>query len=145
MRLRLVLQRVHGDAGWKLKSACALLARVLNANAPLCCQEGSVNQLAHGSCQGCCTGYPDASESPPNGCRDRALALAERLLGDGNLALGSRLRETVPETFSTCDEHVPLLRAALVSVGQLPDFATDSRKIINALVSRVGGDFTVVG
>ncbi len=64
---------------------------------------------------------------------DRALALAERLLEDGNLALGSRLRETVPETFGNCDEHVPMLRAALLAVEELPAFASESTKIINAL------------
>jgi hypothetical protein len=64
---------------------------------------------------------------------DRALALAERLLLNGQLGLGCRLRETVPETFGNCDEHVPLLRSALVSVELLPDYAADSRKVLNAL------------
>lgn len=47
---------------------------------------------------------------------DRALALADVLAQAGAAGLAARLRGTVPETFGLCDEHVPLLHAALSAV-----------------------------
>lgn len=64
---------------------------------------------------------------------DRALALAERLTADGQVGLAARLRETVPETFGNCDEHVPMLRAALTRVRELPEYDDDCRRILDAI------------
>jgi hypothetical protein len=64
---------------------------------------------------------------------DRALALAD-ILDHEVPPLAARIREVVPETFSSCDEQVPLLRALLTPVSdQLPRHKALSQQVLAAL------------
>lgn len=65
---------------------------------------------------------------------DRALALADSLAMQGHAALAARLRGAVPETFGLCDEHVPLLRDALLAVVDgAPAYADVAGRVLTAL------------
>lgn len=65
---------------------------------------------------------------------DRALTLANDLAAQGQVGLAARVRGAVPETFGLCDEHVPLLRDALVAVvGRAPAHALDATRVLAAL------------
>jgi len=64
---------------------------------------------------------------------DRALSLADAIASESPV-LAARLRETVPETYGRCDEHLPVLREALSSVAtSLPEHGVDVGRILAAL------------
>lgn len=65
---------------------------------------------------------------------DRALALANELAAQGHAGLAARVRGAVPETFGLCDEHVPVLRDALVAVTEVaPSHAAGATRVLAAL------------
>ena len=65
---------------------------------------------------------------------DRALALSDALDANGRTYLAARLRGAVPQTFGLCDEHVPLLRDALVAVvAEVSEYAASAAKVLAAL------------
>jgi hypothetical protein len=64
---------------------------------------------------------------------DRALALANRLADDGEPLRAAVLRESVPETFGNCDEHVPCIRAALTDLSSREEYADDCQKVLAAM------------
>jgi hypothetical protein len=64
---------------------------------------------------------------------DRVLSLADALEGEAPL-MAVRLREAVPRTYGLCDEHLPVLRAALADTAtRWPATAEPAGRILAAL------------